>query len=92
MHVTEKLAGRGEMVERHLQCERCETVRKDRFLMTVDRANLYRLKVLGAVYKYPDHYLLHEMSLSAQPREILRHEQLRRLIANAYPQGQEQPA
>lgn len=92
MHVTEKLAGRGEMVERHLQCENCETIRKDRFLMKVDRNKIYRLKVLGAVYKYPENYLLHEMALSASPREILRHEQLRRLIERAYPQGQVQTA
>ncbi len=92
MHVTEKLAGRGELVERHLQCANCDTIRKDRFLMKVDRSKIYRLKVLGAVYKYPDHYLLHEMALSASPREILRHEQLRRLIARAYPQGQDATA
>jgi len=91
MHVTEKL-NNGELVERHLQCENCDTVRKDRFLLKLDRYKIYRMKVLGAVYKYPDHYLLHEMALSASPREILRHEQLRRLISRSYPQGQDATA
>src|SRR4051812_31725797 len=30
MHVTEKIVG-GDLVERHLTCESCATVRKDRF-------------------------------------------------------------
>ena len=86
MHVTEKLNS-GELVERHLQCANCDTIRKDRFLMKVDRSQIYRLEVLGAVYKYPEHYLLKEMAATAHPREILRHEQLRRLIERSYPEG-----
>lgn len=80
LHITERL-NRGQLVERHLQCEHCETIRKDRFLLT-ERQAIYRLQVLGAVYKYPEHYLLKEMGLADHPREILRHEQMRRIIVD----------
>jgi hypothetical protein len=79
LHIAEKLEG-GDLVERHLTCENCETLRKDRFLMRADRWKVYRLEVLGAVYKYPEDYLMSEMNLAEHPREILRHEQLRRAL------------
>jgi hypothetical protein len=79
LQITEKLQG-GDLVERHFTCERCGTVRKDRFLMRMDRWSVYRLEVLGAQYKYPDDYLMREMGVAEHPREILRHEQLRRAL------------
>ena len=79
LHIAEKLEG-GDLVERHLTCENCATLRKDRFLMRADRWQVYRLEVLGAQYKYPEDYLMHEMGLAEHPREILRHEQLRRAL------------
>ena len=80
LHISEKLEGEGELVERHLTCEKCETVRKDRFLLRSDRWSVRRLEVIGAVYKYPDGYLMKEMGLADHPREILRNEQLRRVL------------
>ena len=81
MHITEKLQG-GDLVERIFTCENCETLRKDRFLMRSDRWQVYRLEVLGAQYHYPDGYLMHEMGKAEHPREILRHEQLRRALGD----------
>jgi hypothetical protein len=81
LHLTEKLEG-GDLVERHFECENCETERRDRFLMRVDRWSVYRLEVLGAQYKYPEGYLMSEMGLAEHPREILRHEQLRRALGS----------
>jgi hypothetical protein len=79
LHITEKMEG-GDLVERHFQCENCETERRDRFLMRRDRWSNYRLEVLGAQYKYPEGYLMSEMGIAEHPREILRHEQLRRAM------------
>ncbi len=79
LHVTEKVEN-GEMVERHLVCERCTTVRRDRFLMRMDRWSVRRLHVLGASYQYPEDYLLSEMGQADSPREVLRSEQLRRAM------------
>jgi len=81
LHITEKLED-GDLVERHFTCENCETMRKDRFLMRQDRWSVYRLEVLGAQYKYPEGYLMHEMGIAEHPREILRHEQLRRAMGS----------
>ena len=79
LHIAERYED-GDLVERHLQCDNCETIRKDRFLMRADRWQVYRLEVLGATYAYPEGYLLHEMGIASHPREILRHEQLRRVL------------
>jgi hypothetical protein len=79
LHVAEKVEN-GELVERHLECERCTTVRRDRFLMRMDRWSVRRLQVLGAVYQYPEDYLLSEMGQADSPREVLRSEQLRRAM------------
>lgn len=79
MHITETIEG-GELVERHLTCESCETIRKDRFLLRMDRWQVQRLEVLGAVYKYPEHYLLSEMGHATHPREVLRMEMLVRSL------------
>jgi hypothetical protein len=79
LHVTEKIEN-GELVERHLECENCTTLRRDRFLMRMDRWSVRRLQVLGAVYKYPEDYLLSEMGSAESPREVLRSEQLRRAM------------
>lgn len=79
MHIAEKLE-KGDLIERVFACENCETERKDRFLMRADRWQVYRLEVLGAQYKYPQDYLMSEMRQADHPREILRHEQLRRVL------------
>jgi hypothetical protein len=81
LHLTEKLET-GDLVERHFECENCETERKDRFLLRSDRWGIYRLEVLGAQYRYPEGYLMSEMGLAEHPREILRHEQLRRALGS----------
>lgn len=77
LHISETL-NEGELVERHLLCENCDTLRRDRFLMRMDRWSVSRLEVLGAVYKYPEGYLLHEMAMADHPREILRTEMFKR--------------
>jgi hypothetical protein len=79
LHIAERTE-EGDLVERHLTCENCDTLRRDRFLMRADRWQVYRLEVLGASYKYPEDYLMSEMGLAEHPREILRHEQLRRVL------------
>ena len=79
MHIVESTAD-GELIERHLICEKCETIRKDRFLLRMDRWQVQRLEVLGAVYKYPDFYLLSEMGHAEHPREVLRMEMLTRAL------------
>jgi len=77
LHVSEKL-NEGELVERHLVCENCTTVRKDRFLLRMDRWKVQRLEVLGAQYSYPEGYLVPEMIRADHPREILRTEMFKR--------------
>jgi hypothetical protein len=77
LHISETL-NEGELVERHLLCENCATVRKDRFLLRADRWQVQRLEVLGAVYKYPEGYLMAEMIRADHPREILRSEMFKR--------------
>ena len=79
MHLVESMEG-GELVERHLVCENCETLRKDRFLLRMDRWQVQRLEVLGASYTYPDHYLISEMGHAEHPREVLRMEMLTRTM------------
>lgn len=97
MHIVESMEG-GELVERHLVCENCETLRKDRFLLRMDRWSVRRLEVLGAQYAYPEHYLLSEMGHAEHPREVLRMEmmvralggksQVRRAITKAHKQDE----
>jgi hypothetical protein len=70
----------GDLVERHMDCENCGTIRRDRFLLRADRWQVYRLEVLGASYAYPEDYLMSEMGQADHAREILRHEQLRRVL------------
>jgi hypothetical protein len=91
LHVTEKVEN-GEMVERHLVCERCTTVRRDRFLMRMDRWSVRRLQVLGASYQYPEDYLLSEMGMVESPREVLRSEQLRRSLNTRKTERQQRAA
>lgn len=79
MHIAETNE-EGQLVERHLTCENCDTIRRDRWLMRIDRWQVHRLEVLGASYQYPENYLLPEMIQADHPREILRHEQLRRVL------------
>lgn len=79
MHIVESIDG-GELVERHLSCENCQTIRKDRFLLRMDRWQVRRLEVLGAVYKYPENYLLSEMGHATHPREVLRMEMMIRAL------------
>jgi len=79
MHIVESVED-GELIERHLACENCETIRKDRFLLRMDRWQVQRLEVLGAVYKYPEFYLLSEMGHAEHPREVLRMEMLTRAL------------
>jgi hypothetical protein len=79
LHISERTED-GNLVERIFECENCETQRKDRFMMRMDRWQVNRLEVLGAQYKYPEDYLMSEMGLAEHPREILRFEQLRRTL------------
>lgn len=81
LHIAERMEG-GDLVVRTFECDNCGTERRDRFLMRMDRWQVYRLEVLGASYKYPEDYLMSEMGLAEHPREILRHEQLRRVLGN----------
>jgi hypothetical protein len=79
MHISERTED-GSLVVRIFECENCETTRKDRFMMRMDRWQVNRLEVLGAQYKYPEDYRMSEMGLAEHPREILRFEQLRRTL------------
>jgi hypothetical protein len=82
MHIVEKIDG-GELVERHLVCDRCQTLRRDRYLLNVDGYGVKRLTVLGSQYTYPEDYLMPEMGKADHPREVLRYEQFRRAQAEA---------
>jgi hypothetical protein len=77
MHIAESIDG-GELVERHMVCENCETLRRERWLMRMDRWKVSRLETLGASYKYPEGYLMREMAMADHPREILRTEMFTR--------------
>jgi hypothetical protein len=79
MHIAERTED-GNLVVRLFECANCGTIRKDRFLMRMDRWQVNRLEVLGASYKYPEDYLMSEMGGAEHPREILRFEQLRRTL------------
>jgi len=79
LHIAEKRED-GDLVERHAECENCETLRIQRFLLRQDRWSVHRLEVLGSTYKYPEGYLMSEMGMTDSPRELLRYEQFLRAI------------
>lgn len=79
LHIAEKRED-GDLVERHAECENCETLRKQRYLLRQDRWSVHRLEVLSATYKYPEGYLMSEMGSTDSPRELLRYEQFLRAL------------
>jgi len=79
MHITE-VSEAGHTVERHLQCERCSTLRRDRFLLRQDRWGIQRLEVLHPTYEYPEGYLMAEMRGVDHAKELVRFEQLSRTL------------
>lgn len=79
LHVVES-GPQGEIIERHLHCARCETIRRDRYLLRSDRWNVQRLQFLGRSYGYPDDYMIPAMAHADQAREILRFEQMSRAM------------
>jgi len=79
LHIAEKRED-GDLVERHAECENCETLRIQRFLLRQDRWAVHRLEVLSSTYKYPEGYLMSEMGMTDSPRELLRYEQFLRAL------------
>jgi len=79
LHVVE-LTQDGHLVERHLECDRCATIRRDRQLLRSDRWNVQRLEHLHPLYEYPEDYLMTEMRGVDHPKELVRFEQLSRSL------------
>jgi hypothetical protein len=79
LHVVE-LTQDGHLVERHLECDRCTTVRRDRQLLRMDRWNVQRLEHMHPLYEYPKDYLMPEMKGVDHPKELVRFEQLTRAL------------
>jgi hypothetical protein len=79
MHIVERTTD-GHLVERHMSCANCATIRKDRFLLRQDRWQVNRLEVLHPTYAYPEGYIVSEMGHVEHPREILRFEMLTRAL------------
>jgi len=79
LHVVE-LTEDGHLVERHLECDRCTTIRRDRQLLRSDRWNVQRLERLHPLYEYPADYLMQEMRGVDHPKELVRFEQLSRSL------------
>jgi hypothetical protein len=79
MHITERSED-GDLVERHMECARCHTLRRDRFLLRMDRWEVHRMEVMHPTYEYSEGYLISLMGLVEHPREIVRFEQLRRSL------------
>lgn len=79
LHIAEKRED-GDLVVREAECENCDTLRKQRFLLRTDRWSVHRLEVLSATYKYPEGYLMSEMGSTDSAREVLRYEQFLRAV------------
>lgn len=79
MHLTERTAD-GDLVERHMACESCTTVRKDRWNLRQDRWGVNRLEVLHPTYQYPEDYLVSQMGHVDHAKEVLRFEMLIRAL------------
>jgi hypothetical protein len=68
----------GSIVERSVVCQRCGTSKVEKHLLVEKRGKPTRMQFLGTSYRYPDGYLMPEMSRSEHPRELLRGEEFRR--------------
>src|SRR3954469_5335039 len=79
LHIVE-LTQDGHLCERHLECDRCTTIRRDRQLLRMDRWQVQRLEHLHPLYEYPADYLMSEMKGVDHPKELVRFEQLSRAL------------
>lgn len=79
MHVTERTPD-GDRVERHMKCESCTTIRRDRWNLREDRWGVHRLEVLHPTYEYVEDYLVSAMGHVDHAKEVLRFEMLTRAL------------
>lgn len=79
LHIVE-LTQDGHLVERHLECDRCTTIRRDRQMLRMDRFQVQRLEHLHPLYEYPEGYLMSEFRGVDHPKELVRFEQLSRAV------------